>query len=442
MPMSLRLTLFCSRVAIASIMNPIHLINLLSNAAAFMTPRNNPDTDTRSDVVTDALPALAPLESLLVPGQLDGSHGANRASGNRPQIAANNDVDAIKAWLARFQDTKTTFDNYRKEAERLLLWSTMQRGKPLSSLTHEDLLAFKHFLSDPQPAARWVMQGGRKFARADPQWRPFAGPLSAASQRQANVILNVLFSWLVNAGYLAGNPLSLSRQRSRKTPPRITRYLDDDLWIEVKLTIDAMPRQSSRQCERYFRLRWLFSLLYLCGLRISEVVGNSMGSFFCRRDKHGVQRWWLEILGKGDKLRIVPATSELMAELAHYRRQLGLPPCPVPAETAPLLLPIGGKPRTMTRGAVHAIVKHVFEQSADRFRLRGPEFESQASRVMQASAHWLRHTAGSHMANSDVDLRHVRDNLGHESIGTTSNYLHSSDDKRHIETEEKHRINW
>ena len=34
--------------------------------------------------------------------------------------------------VIRFVDTKTTFDNYRKEAERLLLWSVVQMGKPLS----------------------------------------------------------------------------------------------------------------------------------------------------------------------------------------------------------------------------------------------------------------------------------------------------------------------
>ena len=52
------------------------------------------------------------------------------------------------------------------------------------------------------------------------------------------------------------------------------------------------------------------------------------------------------------------------------------------------------------------------------------------------------HTAGSHMANHEVDLRHVRDNLGHESISTTSHYLHSTDDKRHEATELKHKIKW
>ena len=42
------------------------------------------------------------------------------------ETAAQNDVDAIRAWLARFVDTKATFDTYRKESQRLLLWSTTE----------------------------------------------------------------------------------------------------------------------------------------------------------------------------------------------------------------------------------------------------------------------------------------------------------------------------
>jgi integrase len=36
----------------------------------------------------------------------------------------------------------------------------------------------------------------------------------------------------------------------------------------------------------------------------------------------------------------------------------------------------------------------------------------------------------------------VRDNLGHASLTTTSQYLHVDDDRRHRETDEKHRIDW
>jgi len=45
------------------------------------------------------------------------------------------------------------------------------------------------------------------------------GSNRATGQRQAIVILDTLFSWLVNAGYLAGNPLLLSRLHTRKAKP-------------------------------------------------------------------------------------------------------------------------------------------------------------------------------------------------------------------------------
>lgn len=386
--------------------------------------------------------APVPVEQILLPLDLDGSSGRNRELGRIAQISARNDLEAIQAWLARFSDTKTTFDNYRKEAERLLLWSTLQLGKPLSSLTHEDFLIYQQFLLDPQPREKWVADTGRKHPRGDPRWRPFYGSLSPASQRQAMIILNVMFAWLVEAGYLAGNPLSLSRQRARRAKPRITRYLDPDLWQEVKAHIELMPKDTDRQCAHFYRVRWLFTLLYLGGLRISEVAENSMGRFFCRRDKEGNERWWLEVLGKGDKERLVPATQEMMVELQRYRRENGLSPYPAPNEETPLVLPIGKSRGALTRAALHSVVKKVFDGAAERLRSRGEEFSVRANRLERASAHWLRHTAGSHMADQQIDLRLVRDNLGHESLSTTSQYLHVDDDRRHRETEEKHRIKW
>jgi len=326
------------------------------------------------------IPAIATIDLVKLSPELDGSSGANRAIGNRPQITANTDTDAIKVWLARYLDTKTTFDSYRKEAERLLLWSVIELGKPLSSLSHEDFLVYQHFLTNPLPVERWIM-AKRKVARDDPKWRPFAGPLSPTSQRQSIVILNGMFSWLVNAGYLAGNPLSLSRNRQRKAKPRVTRFLDEDLWNEVKLTIESMPRETNREREHYYRVRWLFSLLYITGLRVSEITQNTMGGFFSRKDKNSESRWWLEITGKGNKTRIVPATNELMLELSRYRREMGLNITPVEGETIPLFLPIGGKQRAMTRSALHLILKQIFNITAKRLQERGPDYIAQAARL-------------------------------------------------------------
>lgn len=104
---------------------------------------------------------------------------------------------------------------------------------------------------------------------------------------EVSSLLNTIFFWLVNAGYLAGNPLSPSHQRARHARLRIIRYLGPDLWPEIKFTIDKVPKETDREREHYFRLRRLFSLRYPCGLRMSEVVGILMAGLFSRRDKDG-----------------------------------------------------------------------------------------------------------------------------------------------------------
>ena len=56
--------------------------------------------------------------------------------------------------------------------------------------------------------------------------------------------------------------------------------------------------------------------------------------------------------------------------------------------------------------------------AAERLRARGPDWEAPAAVLASASAHWLRHTAGSYMTDQQVDLRYVRDTFGHASIAT------------------------
>jgi site-specific recombinase XerD len=385
---------------------------------------------------------LLPVGHFCLSAALTGATGRNRATEGKAQIAADDDVHAIQAWLQRFADQKTTFENYRKEALRLLLWATIELRKPVSSLTHEDFAQYEKFIADPQPRERWVSEGGRKYPRTDPRWRPFYGPLSAASQRQAKIILNVMFSWLVEAGYLSGNPLALSRKRARRIKPRIVRYLDPGLWQEVKAYIQEMPRGGPRERMHSLRNRWLVTLFYLGGLRISEVAENTMGCFFSRRSRDGKEQWWLEILGKGEKTRLIPATEEMRQELVVYRCASGLSEYPAAGEETPLVLPLGKSRKPLTRAALHIIVKQIFKGAAERLRLRGEENSSRADELEKASAHWFRHTAASSMVDEGIDIRQVRDNLGHASLTTTSLYLHDEDDRRHSDTEQKHRINW
>ncbi|HEY4092600.1 MAG TPA: tyrosine-type recombinase/integrase [Luteibacter sp.] len=388
------------------------------------------------------LATVQPVESLAVPESLDGRDGTNRGAVENSQLSARNDLDAVRAWLSNYADTKTTFDNYRKEAERLLLWAVVQLGKPLSSLTHEDLLGFKSFIADPEPASRWVSANGGKYPRGDERWRPFNGPLSPASQRQALIILNAMFTWLVNAGYLRGNPMALLRQRAKRSAPRVTRYLSTSLWDEVKLFVEQLPQDTDAQRAYYARCRWLTTLFYLQGMRISEVAGGQMGSFFRRLGADGKDQWWLETLGKGDKERIVPVSAELVQELRSYRTLNGLVALPTRSEETPLVIPFKGRSRCLSRSAVHDAIKRIFSGAAVWLRAKGAEFADRADELERASAHWLRHTAGSHQADGGVDLRTIRDNLGHVSLSTTSLYLHTEDDTRHQETVNRHRMNW
>lgn len=399
---------------------------------------------------TSAGNALQPASETVVLDALSGHAGTNRSRAGHCQISADTDRQAVIAWLARYAESPNTLANSRREVERLVLWALTERQKALSSLTHEDLLVYRRFLANPQPAARWVMAPGRKAGRGDPAWRPFAGPLSEASIRQAMTVLNSLFSWLVEAGYLAGNPLSLSKRRGKAARPRVSRFLETDLWKAVRETILALPQETQRQRAFYARARWLFSLFFIAGLRISEVVDNSMGDFFMRSDaKTGAQRWWIEVLGKGDKERLVPATTELMMELIAYRRALGLPDLPIPGEPSPLLFPVAWRrsagqtrpwPEPLTRSAVHGILKQIFGLAAEQWRRDG-RGEEQAAKLEAASAHWLRHTAGSSMANQ-IDLSYVRDTLGHVSLSTTSIYVHSEDNARHAAVSAAHQISW
>lgn len=383
---------------------------------------------------------LVTLDSLQVPSALSGTAGVNRARG-RSQLAAIDDRSAVLSWLARFTDSPATLASYRKESERLLMWCVLQHGRALSDLAHEDLLVYQRFLADPQPTELWVMAPGARKPRSSPMWRPFAGPLSSASQRQALSILNGLFNWLVEAGYLVGNPLALSRRKAGPRAARVSRFLPQEHWREVKATISAMPTASTRAAANAARTRWLFSLLYLGALRVTEACCTTMAGFFCRRSPDGRERWWLEVTGKGGKTRLIPATDELMTELIRYRRASDLSELPRSDDNSPLLRSLIGEPKALARSAVHEIVKEIMRETAVRLRARGPEHEAAAAHIERASTHWMRHTAGSHQSDK-VDLKAVRDNLGHANIATTSIYVHSEDDVRHDATNVGHRVGW
>ena len=96
----------------------------------------------------------------------------------------------------------------------------------------------------------------------------------------------------------------------------------------------------------------------------------------------------------------------------------------------------------MQRTGIHEVIKGLMQKTAERLIASGDaSLKAAAEHIAQASTHWLRHTAGSHQSDR-VDLKVVRDNLGHSSIATTNTYLHAEDDVRHDATSQAHQVAW
>ena len=391
-----------------------------ARALARARAKSNPDSPPPRLSVT----ALAPLERFQPPALLDGSQGLNRHPG-RPALSASNDFEAIHAWLGTRRDNPHTQRSYRKEIERFLLWCVLVRGKALSSALAEDCAEFMRFLRDPQPAVRWCSD--RPAPRWSSLWRPFAGPLSDRSRLQSYTILKSMFEFLVGQRYLETNPFAAL------APPLVaSRQIDAhhsftrDQWRWLLEHASALPDQ-----EKRLRICVILIVGYATALRRSELAATLAGHLELVPIGQGEMGWELVVVGKGSKMRRVPIAPEALVILREYfeSRGLGSEPTDWPND-APLIARLQSESsqrpeQPLTDSALAKIVSGYFEDAA--MNTQDPEF---SSRLRLASAHWLRHSFGSHAAET-MDLAIVRDWLGHASLATTSVYVSTERSKRH-----------
>ncbi|SDJ77967.1 tyrosine-type recombinase/integrase [Billgrantia gudaonensis] len=342
-------------------------------------------------------------------------------------IAARSDAEAVARWLAEYRDSPRTQRAYRREAERLLLWLGEQ-GRELGSLRRDDLDAFEAFLADPRPRHRWV---GPPRPRTSAEWRPLRGPLSAASRRQSLVILQGLFAWLREAGWVAHNPFRLMRDKRRRLDnraPRIERYLERPLWewlwawLSAPIDEDAAARVRFERSRR----RFVFGFAYLLAPRIAEMSAARMQDFHRREG-----RWWWRVVGKGDKVAVIPVPPDMMTLLQGWRSALDLSPLPSPGEEAPLLRTLDGR-RALGANRLYRLIRETFCEAATALEAeQGGEAAEAVSRLRRATPHWLRHTALTHQAQSGVELRFLAATARHARLDTTARYLHAEDEEWH-----------
>jgi integrase/recombinase XerD len=354
------------------------------------------------------------------------------------QIEARNDLEAVVYWLRKTASrSKATLESFSREANRFLSWAAIERGKRLSDITGSDLNAYQKFLMDPQPVNRWIGKRGRPVAQ-DEGWKPpFSGPLSAASRTTAMRTLQSLFGFLHKVAYLRGDPFYAIHVA---TPPRqqvhtIRRYLTEAQWEAVKRSLQEMPRDTPLDSRRYHRTRWVLFLLYLSGMRRSEVVNARMNAFIWQPEGR-----MLRVLGKGRKEREIPVTIRLVHELQIYRESLGLSSWPDGSDDSPLVWRITGSDtdddtsdQGISNATLNRLMKVLFSAAADRMTGSDPDMANQLRRM---SPHWLRHTYGTELLAHGESLEVAQDNLGHESINTTRLYSQVKTQHR-VKTTEK-----
>lgn len=178
--------------------------------------------------------------------------------------------------------------------------------------------------------------------------------------------------------------------RGPRVKPGLPRPLSEDqargLLGESDADPDVEPWEAARD-------RAVLTLLYGCGLRISEGLSLT-------REQVPLGET-LRILGKGSKTRLVPVLPAVVEAVDAY---VALLPFTVGPEE-PLFRARRGGPLSP---------RHV---QAAMQRLRGRLGLSE-----RATPHALRHSFATHLLGAGVDLRSIQELLGHASLSTTQKY--------------------
>ena len=378
----------------------------------------------RALVVRDAQQELVPWELLVVPEEVDGSRGSFRAPEATCTLNSTNDYEAVQAWLS-LHESAATQRAYRKEAERLILWAILERKKALSSLNTEDAIAYRAFLRHPTPARRWI---GPSQARTSPDWKPFVGSLAPRSVAYALAVIGAMYRWLIEQRYVLANPFSGIKVKgaSHAAPMDTGRVFTEGEWSIIRAVADSLEYSHGWHLPAAQRLRFVLDFAYATGLRVSELVGATLGQI--ETDAHGDH--WLKLVGKGKKAGKVALPPLAKSALDHSLMQRGLPITPAHWKPKTPLIADLGVPDSksgITSTRVWALMKRFFLTVA---RVIEKESPATAEKLCRASPHWMRHTHATHALVRGAELTTVRDNLRHSSVATTSIYLHSDEVKR------------
>ena len=213
-------------------------------------------------------------------------------------------------------------------------------------------------------------------------------PLSPRSLSQALSSIRSFHRWLDRRCGVANDALALVR--GPRVKPGAPRPVTEDQ--AAGLLLEAGD-DDSREAWELARDEAVLTLLYGCGLRISEALSLTRADAPLRDS--------LRVVGKGQKERVVPVLPVVREAVDAY---LGVLPFVLDRDQ-PLFRakrggPLGPRP-------VQALMQ----------RLRG-----RLGLPASATPHALRHSFATHLLGAGADLRSIQELLGHASLSTTQRY--------------------
>jgi len=390
---------------------------------AFFSEHPDLTERARALVTAEQVSQIAPWETIVVPEELNGTHGRFRAPLSTCVLSARDDYEAVQAWIERHEAVSTQ-RAYRKEAERLILWAVVQRGKALSSLTAEDATAYRAFLRNPLPKGRWV---GPARPRTSSEWRPFVGPLAATSVKYAVSVLGALFRWLVEQHYVVANPFAGLKVRGGTAlpPAESGKWFTQAEWRLVRVVADGLEWSYGWSKDAAHRLRFVLDFGRGTGLRPFELCDATLGDISIDELNDG----WISVVGKGAKKAKVSLPPLVRKALDNYLIRRGEPTSPnLWAPASPIVASISDDGSAgISRTRLLSVLKRFFETAAEVLGSGNPAL---GLKLRSATTHWMRHTHATHALELGASLTTVRDNLRHASVSTTSGYLHSDQSRR------------
>ncbi|MBY6185498.1 site-specific integrase [Marinobacter hydrocarbonoclasticus] len=367
-------------------------------------------------------------------------------------------------FLVEQRHNENNYKSHRSELTTFLHWCWREEGVSVADVDRRLLVRYMDYCQSPPLAligyrnvAQFRRNKGSDERHPNPDWRPFLGRyeagkplpyrLSVSAIKTKLALLSAFFTYLNDVEYTDRNPAALLLKRAKSRYAANQGMMDEAplkafTELQWSYVMGAAHGLADEEPEQHERTLFLISLLYSCYLRVSEVSARPgfspvMGQF--RRDsKTGVWGFFVP-MSKGGKSRTVALSDAMLTALKRYRAFLSLPDLPAPKELTPLYCRHRAAQRGRDAGELNAnlgqrqireIVDEVISVAANDAMADG--LVDDAREMAAMTVHSLRHTGISHDINlNGRPLSHVQADAGHDSIDTTSHYLHTSQVERH-----------